>query len=75
MTSTDRDELAMAIHVVAAAVLRTGLERVEWDDYPDIGEHDWARVVEHADYLARTQAPALLLPRALQYLERRAAQQ
>jgi hypothetical protein len=44
------DQTSKDIETVARRIL-AGLARdaVEWDDYPDIGQHDWFRVIERLD--------------------------
>jgi len=36
----------------ARHLLLRGLERVEWEDFPEVGEHDWNEVMEMAKNLA-----------------------
>ena len=61
----------IATIVVARQVLQFGLDQVEWEDFPDIGEHDWERVMARAKDLAEAperdefdRAYALLKERA-----------
>jgi hypothetical protein len=43
-----------AVRAVARRVLAEQIERhlPDWEDYPDIGEHDWARVVARVRWVA-----------------------
>ena len=47
------DEVQRAIEVVAAfALAYYAVEVADWGDFPEIGEHDWERVVEEMRRLA-----------------------
>lgn len=41
----------IAWHVLGQAVIR-GAADSEWEDYPDIGEHDWEKIAAKVDHLA-----------------------
>jgi len=45
-------EVAAAIDTVAQAVLYDAAQKVEWGDYPEIGENDWQDVIDRLDELA-----------------------
>lgn len=48
-------EVRAAIEVVAAAVAQAAVEDAigdMWEQYPDIGEHDWTRVADEATAMA-----------------------
>lgn len=58
-----------AIVIVAQHAIADAAEDISWEDYPEIGENDWARVVDEvrslADYPALyAQAHELLESRA-----------
>ena len=55
MKEQSRDvELRVATHVMASEVIAQGIEHIEWDCYPEIGEQDWVRIKERAAYLAQS---------------------
>lgn len=45
--NTDAAIDVVARHAIAAIVLQ-----ISWEDYPEIGEHDWDRLIEHLDAIA-----------------------
>lgn len=42
-----------AIEIVARQALAEAVEDLAWEDYPEIGEHDWERVLDAAADLAQ----------------------
>lgn len=53
MTGSMSDEVQRAIEVVAAfALANYATEIADWEDFPEVGEHDWERVVEEMRRLA-----------------------
>ncbi len=38
-----------AISIVVAEIVATLVEDACWEDYPEIGEYDWYRIVEHIE--------------------------
>jgi hypothetical protein len=57
----DKIEAPGAINVMALQVIAKAVEDhagLIWGDYPDIGEHDWQRIIARARELARPPAPA-----------------
>jgi hypothetical protein len=38
-----------AIEVVARMAIFNQLDKIEWEDYPDIGEDDWQEVLDRID--------------------------
>ncbi len=42
---------AQNVRIVACQVIQTALERVDWEDFPDLGEHDWSEVYKTAQEL------------------------
>lgn len=46
---------AVAAHVIATSVQRDLGER--WEDYPEIGEHDWERVAEQVEEMLPRVSP------------------
>ena len=71
--TTPLNPLKIAVDVVAWEVIRRGVEMVEWDDFPNIGEHDWSLVIARATWLAETNSCGdLLLNQALALLDSRA---
>ncbi len=48
-----------AIEIIAKAALADAAEWMagQWERYPEIGEHDWTRVVDALDRLAPYPAP------------------
>jgi hypothetical protein len=62
----------VARHALAAAVRR---HPPEWQDYPDIGEQDWAEVVREVERrLAQLEPPAEKYGCAYRHLADRASQ-
>lgn len=41
-----------ALDIVARRVIADATDGIKWEDYPDIGEHDWDRVTERVVDLA-----------------------
>jgi hypothetical protein len=41
-----------AIDTVAAQLLANAVKELQWEDMPDIGQHDWEAVVDRARFLA-----------------------
>lgn len=63
-----------AIRLVARRVLADQLKRYppSWEDYPDIGENDWGRVLIHVRHLAnRGDVQAEQYDSAYRYLAER----
>lgn len=50
---TTDPELQAAISTVARGVLCDMARKAEHEDYPEIGEHDWQRILDLLDALAR----------------------
>lgn len=48
-------DVAHAIEIVAMQILTNQVEAVYemWDSYPEIGEHDWALIVDRITALAK----------------------
>jgi len=40
-----------AIAIIARHAIDPGIQEFRWEDYPDIGEGDWERIVYEADHL------------------------
>jgi hypothetical protein len=64
--------LDRAIEVVARTVIAEAVREVDWDYYPDLGEHDWYAVIQRArelspapDYQQADAAFAFLTERAI----------
>lgn len=56
------NRLAEAIDVIAKQAIKSATDdhpgyAVSWENYPEIGEEDWARVVERIDELTGLMAP------------------
>jgi hypothetical protein len=48
-----------AIDIVARyALIEEGREEMQWDSYPEIGEHNWNRVLEAAHEFAQKMRPS-----------------
>jgi hypothetical protein len=67
------ESLSNAIDAVARQILTDGLARVDWEDFAEIGEHDWAaclsrarRIVQEPTAERFTNAYQLLVARAEQ---------
>jgi hypothetical protein len=56
---------------VALDIVHQGVQRIAWDDYPDIGEHDFTRILAVAEDYAGPPLPAAL-DEALNYFKERA---
>lgn len=41
-----------AVAIMARVVLASGIRYSDWESYPEIGEHDWERVIDRAVELA-----------------------
>lgn len=52
MDDQTREAISTVAHRVAARILATYEADVEWENYPDIGEGDWQRVVQQLSWLA-----------------------
>lgn len=39
----------LANNLVASALTADVVHKTDWEDYPEVGEHDWAKVVERAE--------------------------
>lgn len=52
MDERTREAVSTVAHRVAARILATYDAGEEWENHPDIGEHDWQRVVERLSWLA-----------------------
>jgi hypothetical protein len=46
-----------AIEVVARMAMFNALDKIEWSDYPDIGEHDWQQVLDRIEVLGCAWKP------------------
>lgn len=57
--TAENDPVAVAVDTVARrAVSRaTGSDTIEWEDFPEIGEHDWERVLDRVSDLADALDP------------------
>lgn len=53
------DDLIRTVAAMVAANAIFGHLTPEWENYPDIGEHDWAKVLGSVNRLAATIAPGL----------------
>lgn len=62
----------LALHIVSTEVIARGVEKIDWEDFPDIGENDWTRILARAEILAPPQT-ADMLSWALELLAERAA--
>lgn len=56
------NRLAEAIDVIAKQAIKAATDdspgyTVSWENYPEIGENDWARVVERVDEITALIAP------------------
>lgn len=54
------NRLAEAIDVIAKQAIKSAsanFQPVEWENYPEIGEQDWVRVVERVGEIAALIAP------------------
>ena len=40
-----------AVEVVARMAMFNALDKIEWEDYPDIGEHDWQQVLDRIEVM------------------------
>jgi hypothetical protein len=47
------EELDVALERLAQQVVYNAVQDVEWESYPEIGEHDWERVCERLGRMAR----------------------
>ena len=45
------EQLQIAIWTVACRVLREASQKIEWADYPEIGEDDWYAVQDAVDQI------------------------
>lgn len=66
--------LRSAIDVVARMIAWriSDPERADWEDYPDIGEHDWERVIARVHDLVGAPSDITEFKDSLEYLRRRA---
>ncbi len=67
-------DLSLALDTIAREALARCAEEVQWEDYPDIGENDWHRVIFRAKSLAPRQDPRAVR-QAYALLEERADSQ
>ena len=73
-SSLPLDKTDRAISTVANALLANLPREFLWEDYPDIGVHDWDAVVKRADAIADGMAPPpAALDKALELLAHRAS--
>lgn len=54
------DETTRAINTLARDVVARSviLAEVEWEDYPDVGEYDWLKVIDEAKRIANSLRPS-----------------
>jgi hypothetical protein len=70
-------ERVVALDVIARS-LKSALDRdiVSWEDYPEVGQYSWERIVEYAEYNSGYHAPtADDLAEAIKVLGARAAKE
>lgn len=68
---TVAQDLSLALDTIAREAIARAVENISWEDWPDVGEHDWTAIVARAESLVPRQRPAQVQA-AEALLERRA---